>query len=130
VQQAYGVDAEYSQGRFLARSEVLWSTWTLPVALTSTEDETLGAASVLVEGRYRILPGIQLAARAERLGFENVQSPAGRLPWEASVRRFEIGAGYSVIRNVTLKASWQRNLRRGGRILHDTLWAGQIVYWF
>ena len=45
VQQAYGIDAEYAQGRFLARSEMLWSTWTLPVALTSTEDETLGATS-------------------------------------------------------------------------------------
>ena len=130
VQQAYGVDAEYAQGRFLARSEVLWSTWTLPVPLTSAEDETLGATSVLVEGRYRILPGIQLAARAERLGFERVQAPAGWLAWDAPVRRFEIGAGYSVVRNVTLKASWQRNLRPGTRVPHDSLWAGQIVYWF
>ena len=70
------------------------------------------------------------AARAERLGFEAVQTPAGRLPWDATVRRFEVGTGYSVVRNVTLKASWQRNLRSGGRIVHDTLWAGQIVYWF
>ena len=130
VQQAYGVDAEYAQGRFLARSEVLWSTWTLPVPLTSAEDETLGATSVLVEGRYRILPGIQLAARAERLGFERVQAPAGWLAWDAPVRRFELGAGYSVVRNVTLKASWQRNLRPGTRVPHDSLWAGQIVYWF
>ena len=130
VQRAYGLDAEYSQGRFLARSEVLWSTWTLPVALTSAEDETLGATSVLVEGRYRIFPGLQLAARGERLGFESVQAGAGRVSWDAPVRRFEAGVGYSIVRNVTLKASWQRNLRNGGRVRHDTLWAGQFVYWF
>ncbi len=31
--------------------------------------------------------------------------------------------GYSIIRNVTLKASWQRNLRDGGRVRRDSLWA-------
>ena len=130
VQQGFGLDAEYAQGRFLARSELMWSTWTLPLGLTSTENETLRATSVLVEGRYRIFPGLQLAARAERLGFADLPTANGPVPWEANVRRLELGVGYSVVRNVMLKTSWQRNLRDGGRVRHDTLWAGQIVYWF
>jgi hypothetical protein len=130
VQQAFGLDAEYAYGRFLARGEALWSRWTLPLTLAGNDDESLGGTSLLVEGRYRVLPGIQVAARAERLGFERLDTAAGRAAWDAPVRRFEIGAGYSVIRNVTIKASWQRNLRDGGRILDDSLWAGQIVYWF
>jgi hypothetical protein len=130
VQQAVGLDVEYAQGRFLGRSEFLWSQWTLPVSLTGDGDTPLGASSVLVEGRYRLLPGVQVAARAERLGFDDVLTAEGPVSWDAAVRRFEIGAAYAVIRNVTVKGSWQRNLRQGGRVTDDTLWAGQIVYWF
>ena len=130
MQEAFGVDAEYAIGRFLARSEVLWSSWTLPVGLTSADNERLDATTVLVEGRYRILPGLQLAARVERLGFAELPTAAGPIAWDAPVRRIEAGIGYSIIRNITLKASWQRNLRDGGRVRRDSLWAGQIVYWF
>jgi hypothetical protein len=130
VQQAFGLDAEFAHGRFLTRGELLWSAWTLPLSLTGAGNETLHATSVLVEGRYRLLPGLQLAARAERLGFAQLPTLAGPVAWDAPVRRLELGVGYSVVRNVMLKTSWQRNLRDGGRIHHDTLWAGQIVYWF
>jgi hypothetical protein len=51
-------------------------------------------------------------------------------PWEAPVQRVELGASYAVIRNVLVKASWQRNTRQGGRIQRDTLGALQVVYWF
>jgi hypothetical protein len=130
VQHAFGLDAEYAIGRFLARSEALWSHWRLPVTLAGNDDETLAGTSVLLEGRYRIFPGVQIAARAERLGFERLDAVTGPVSWEAPVRRFEIGGGYSIIRNVIIKGSWQRNLRGGGRVLDDTLWAAQIVYWF
>jgi hypothetical protein len=130
VQQAWGVDGEYSQGRFLARSEMIWSRWTLPVAWTRDENPRLGAMSVLVEGRYRIFPGIHIAARGERLGFSRIATAAGPQRWEADVRRFEFGGGYSVIRNVMVKAAWQRHLRDGGRVRRDSIGALQIVYWF
>ena len=76
------------------------------------------------------MPGLQLAARGERLGFEQLPTMAGPMAWDAPVRRLEVGVSYAVVRNVTFKTSWQRNLRDGGRVRHDTLWAGQIVYWF
>jgi hypothetical protein len=130
VQQAIGVDAEYSQGRFLGRSEVIWSRWSLPLTSIDADDPQLEATSLMAEARYRILPGVHLAARAERLGFSRVTTPTGPLAWEAPLRRLEIGAGYAIIRNVIVKASWQRNVRDGGRVRRDTLGALQLLYWF
>jgi hypothetical protein len=129
VQKAVGVDAEYSAGRFLGRSEVIWSQWSVPMPSAATHAR-LSATSLLAEGRYRILPGVHVAARAERLGFSRLQTTAGLQSWEAPVRRYEIGAGYSVTRNVLVKGSWQRNLRQGGRVVLDTIGALQVVYWF
>jgi len=42
----------------------------------------------------------------------------------------EIGAGYSLQRNLLLKISGQHNTRDGGRVTHATLVGAQIVYWF
>jgi hypothetical protein len=130
VQRALGVDVEYSEGRFLARTEIIGSRWTLPVALTGDRDERLSATSFLVEGRYRIAPGVQLAARAEHLGFAKLWVPGGVQRWEAPVSRVELGGGYAIIRNIIVKASWQRNIRDGGRVRSETLGAVQVVYWF
>jgi hypothetical protein len=130
VQQALGVDAEYSEGRFLARAEIIRSHWRLPFGLSGGDGERLGAHALLVEARYRVYPGVQLAARAERLDFSRILAGGVMEPWEAPVRRIELGVGYSIIRNITIKASVQRNTRDGGRILRDTLGAMQVVYWF
>jgi hypothetical protein len=130
VQQAVGVDGEYSQGRFLARAEVIRSHWMLPFAFAGHDHERLGAHAVLVEGRYRVFPGVQLAVRAERLDFSRVDAGGRREWWEAPVQRIEVGASYAIIRNVTVKASAQRNTRDGGRVRRDTLGAMQVVYWF
>lgn len=130
VQRAVGVDAEYSEGRFLARTEVIHSNWTLPVPLTGPQAEELSATAMIIEGRYRILPGIQLALRAERLDFSRLEVRGVRERWEAPVRRVEVGGSYAITRNVTVKAAWQRNTRDGGRVLRDALGALQVVYWF
>jgi hypothetical protein len=130
VQQAIAADLEYSVGRFLARSEVIRSEWQLPMTSVQDEDLDLSAVSVLGEARYRIVPGVQVAARAERLGFNRVAASNGLVEWEAPVRRYEIGAAWSLRRNVTVKGSWQYNVRSGGRVRNDGLGAAQILYWF
>jgi hypothetical protein len=73
---------------------------------------------------------VHIAARGEHLGFNRVAASAGLQAWEAPVRRFELGGGYALIRNVIVKASWQRNLREGGRVRRETLGALQVLYWF
>jgi hypothetical protein len=130
VQRAIGLDAEYSEGRFLARAEVIRSHWNLPFPLAGDDDQRLGAHSMLVEGRYRVFPGVQIAARAERLDFSRIQWRGLAELWEAPVERLEAGVSYSIVRNVILKGSVQRNTRDGGRIRRDTLGAVQVGYWF
>ena len=126
VQRGLGIDAEYSRGRFIGHGEAMWSKWTLPEPFSGGP---LRATSVFGEARYRLFPGIHIAARAEHLGFSRVTGWV-RTPWEAPVKRFEVGAGWSVLRNVMLKTSWQRNLREAGRVQRDSLGAAQLVYWF
>jgi hypothetical protein len=130
VQQALGVDAEYSVGRLLVRGEMIRSAWTLPIDVIASGDDALRATAVMTEARYRVWPGLHVAARAEQLGFGDVPTAAGSQSWDARVRRLEIGGGYSIIRNVMVKSSWQRNTRDGGRVRRDTLGAIQVVYWF
>lgn len=129
VQSALGIDAEYSEGRFLGRSELIWTRWTVPMPGTPT-NLRLDATALVAEARYRVWPGLYFAGRAERLGFNRLQTTTGLQAWEAPVRRFEIGGGYSLIRNVVVKAAWQRNLRVGGRVQDDSLGAIQVLYWF
>jgi hypothetical protein len=126
VQRGLGLDAEYSIGRFVGRGELLWARWTLPTPFTGGP---LKATSVFGEARYRVLPGVHVAARAEHLGFSQITGSL-RDHWDAPVKRFEVGAGWSVLRNVMIKASWQRNLRDAGRVQHDSFGAMQLVYWF
>jgi hypothetical protein len=50
--------------------------------------------------------------------------------WEAPVTRVEIGGGYSLMRNLLLKASYQHNVRDAGRTTHLNLGAAQVIFWF
>ncbi len=130
VQRAWGADAEYSVGRFLARTETIWSRWTMPAIAAPFVDRPLDAVALLVEGRYRLLPGVHAAVRAERLDFNRVTGSTRTAEWDAPVQRLEVGGGWSIWRNLTVKASWQHNRRDGGRVRRLNLGAMQISYWF
>jgi hypothetical protein len=71
-----------------------------------------------------------VAARGERIDFSRITGRLGPNSWEARTWRIEAGAGYSLRRNVQVKATWQRNDRQGGRVQRDTLLCGQVLYWF
>ncbi len=129
-QQALGADGEYSAGPVVIRGELIRSTWTIPSVAAPRIDEPLVATAGLIEGRYKVMPGFYLAARGDRIGFSSITGTVRRDTWEAPIWRIEGGFGWSVIRNVTLKGSWQRNRRRGGRVQGDTLVAAQLLYWF
>ncbi|HUG53248.1 MAG TPA: hypothetical protein VMR21_06585 [Vicinamibacteria bacterium] len=124
-QMAWGADLEYSRGYWLARAEGVWSAWDLPLRSDPALRSPLRARGLMLEGRYKIRPGLYLAARADHLGFSRV---AGT-PWEAPVRRLEAGAGYSLRRNVLLKAVYQHSRREGTTASLSAL-AGQLVVWF
>lgn len=129
-QVAFGGDAEYSAGRFLVRGEAIRSAWHLPVFGRLQLAEPLVAYSSLIEGRYKIAPGFFVAVRGDRLDFSKIRGTAGPIEWEAQTWRVETGLGYSLTRNIMVKASWQKNGRDGGRVRKDALVAGQVLYWF
>jgi hypothetical protein len=131
VQQiAFGADAEFSAGPFLFRGEAIRSEWQLPVFGNLQLSEPIVAIASLLEGRYKIAPGLYVAMRGDRLDFSAIRGSRGLVEWESQTWRFETGLGYSVTRNILVKASWQKNGRDGGRVRKDALVAGQVLYWF
>jgi hypothetical protein len=129
-QIAFGGDAEYSTGRFLVRGEVLRVTWDMPRFGALQLEEPLGAISSLIEGRYKLAPGLYVAMRGDRLDFSTVPNSAGLAEWEAQTWRVETGIGYSLTRSIVFKGVWQVNRRDGGRVRKDSLGAVQVLYWF
>lgn len=132
-QVSAGADAEYSYSRWLVRSEVVWTRWRLPFAITPPEGDRVSALGAWVEGRYRLTPRFYVAGRVDRLGFSRVtgRSPFERRDtWDAGLRRVEAGAGYSIFRNLVARAVVQVNDRDGGRVTRRTYLSSQVAWWF
>src|SRR5262249_55496357 len=121
-QTAWGVDAEYSRDYYIVRAEVIVSTWQLPACTLCAAASrapvigSLRASALSIEGRYKIAPDFYTAARVDRLDFSTVRGTLTTAPWDAPVTRLEVGAGYSIQRNLLAKVSYQRNRRDGGRL--------------
>lgn len=130
TQTAWGTDFEYSRDHYLLRTEVIVSEWRLPSGAPPTLGRPLRARATSVEGRYKLGPGLYGAMRWDHLGFSTLRGTLGTETWEAPVTRVEAGVGYLLQRNLLLKASYQRNVRDGGRVRGLTIGATQLVYWF
>jgi hypothetical protein len=131
TQTAWGADVEYSRDHYLLRLESIVSAWQLPAVDAPFLDLPLRAVSTSVEGRYKITPAFYAAARLDHLGFSDLIGSQTTAPWDAPVTRVEVGGGYSILRNLLVKATVQRNARDGGRLQRRAiLGAMQVVYWF
>ena len=130
TQTAWGGDVEYSRDYYLVRLETIVSDWTLPRVGAPGGDLTLRAVATSVEGRYKIRPGLYAAARLDHLGFSEVTGATRSDTWDAPVTRVELGAGYSIQRNLLVKVEYQHNARSGGRVQQLHLGAAQLVFWF
>jgi hypothetical protein len=133
-QNTFGADAEYSRGYWLLRSETIVSSWRMPAIEAPFLDEPLRAWSTFLEGRYRLTPRLYVAARGEYLGFSKIHAGEDpgtqRVEWDAPVTRAEIGAGFSIQRNVRVKLAYQYNWRDDGTTRRRGALATQIGYWF
>ena len=105
---------------------------TVPPAQVAIRDP-LTALSTSIEGRYKLRPRLYVAARFDHLTFSDLADASGiSPPWDAPVRRTEVGGGYSLQRNLVLKLSYQYNTRDGGVVPTKVakFGAAQLVYWF
>ena len=133
AQTALGADLEYSRDYWLVRTELVWSQWDVPFLEVPVEGSAISALAAWVEGRYRVTPRFQVAARADRLTFSNV---TGRFvadqptPWDSPLTRFELGGSYALQRNLSLRAVAQFNRRSGGRVEERTFFSTQLAWWF
>lgn len=130
TQRAWGADIEYSRDHYLVRAETVVSDWRIPPGQSPAITDPLRAVGTTIEGRYKIRPGLYGAARWDHVGFSRIEGTAGPRTWDAPVTRVEAGVGYMLQRNVVLKASYQRNVRDGGRVRALTIGAAQLVYFF
>ena len=137
VQQAFGLDAEFSRGHWLLRTEGILSRWFVPPVEAPFVPSPLESWGVFVEARRKILPGLYAAARFDHVGFSSLTAspPEGSqtplvTTWEAPVTRVEVGAGYNIHRNVVVKAVVQQNWRKEAAEQSDMVVAAQTQFWF
>jgi hypothetical protein len=135
TQTAWGGDAEYSRDHYLLRFETIVSQWRMPITPTQPPvvalQTPLSALSTSLEGRYKLRPDLYVAARYDHLGFSEETSADETVPWDVPVTRIEIGAGYSIQRNLLLKGSFQHDDRDGGFLQKvEKMLAAQLVFWF
>ncbi|MBI3263483.1 MAG: hypothetical protein HYZ58_10075 [Acidobacteria bacterium] len=130
VQRAFGLDAEFSSGYWLIRTEAIFSQWSLPAILAPYLNAPLGAVAFDVEGRYKVWPGVFLAGRVDHLHFSKVLGSSGLTTWDAPVSRVESGIGIYLRRNLIWKVVYQGNWRDGGRVRRLHVGASQLLFWF
>ena len=124
AQRAFGFDAEYSRDHWLVRGELIWNQWQVP-----TLSEHLVASNMFIESRYKVLPGMYVAGRVDRLGFSTLRSAQQPRTWDAPVTRVETGLGYYLRRNLLAKLAYQYNWRDGGLVRRRGLLATQLHFW-
>jgi hypothetical protein len=129
-QRSWGFDAEYSRDHWLVRAEGIAVRYTLPYLEDPPIDEPITSNGISVEGRYRIVPGVTVGARVDRIGFSELTGRYQTLPWDAPVSRVEAGVAWTIARHVTARVSIQHNRRDRGRVTSATLPAVQVSLWF
>ena len=134
-QRVGGLDLELAGGRWLARADLVVSDWRMPLLGAPALTNPLRAVATAVEIRRTLAPGLYVAGRAEHLSFSSVTTSTVKtgprvVSWDAPVSRLEVGGGYSILRNVGVRASVQFNRRDGGRVRESMLPAAQLMFWF
>ena len=125
-QTGIGGDFNYARGHLILYGEAAWSRWDVPKIA-----DPVDALSAFLESRYRLLPGLYLAGRLDRLTFSDITSSSGQSePWEFPVTRIEIGTGYSWERHVILKVVGQFNRYDEATELDENVIAFQVVVHF
>lgn len=115
-QRLVGLDLEYSIDHFIFFAEVYWSDWDAP-----TISGDLSAVGYYIEARYKIRPGLFVAARWNQMLFDEIpDGTGGDETWDRNSWRIELGVGYFLYVNLLAKAQVEFNETRGPNDPDDT----------
>jgi hypothetical protein len=129
-QRAFGIDAEASWGRWLARGEYVSNAWRVPPLDAPRIADPLASRAGYIEAKVRLHPRLYAAARGDVMRFTSIPASGGVQSWEAAVSRLEYGIGITLRRGLLVKATVLSNWRDGGRVRRSNLGAVQFLCWF
>ncbi len=107
-QTGIGGDFNYARGHLILYGAAAWSRWDVP-----NVEDPVDALSAFLETRYRLIPGLYVAGRLDRLTFSDITSRSGQgEPWEVpaypsgdryrlflgKARHFESGRSIQLVR--------------------------------
>ncbi len=104
MQKILGADMRYSRGWTEINGELARNWWENPLL-----DDDLACTAGYLELKQKLSPGLFLAARYDRITYDELTDSAGKFSWGYNLTRIETGAGYYFTRDILLKLVWQHN---------------------
>ena len=120
-QQLWGVEAAFSRGPAVVRSEVFYDQWDVPNVTDRATD-----VSGYLEVQSDVVAGLWIAARVAAIHYRAISNGAGTAAWDYDVRRAQLTTGYRATRNVELKVELMRTKTEGPRDPADDLLSLQL----
>jgi hypothetical protein len=125
VQNSLGLDVRWARHDWIVSGEVV---------LTEFETASSGdlqAASWFVQARYKVSPGVWLAARLGQMLANDAVGPGGApFAWQSDVWRAEFGGGWRIRPNVLLKAGYTFTHTEDDPVAGEHLWGTGIGWRF
>lgn len=122
----FGVDARARFDDLTLTFEGFYNSWDTPQYL---REKNIEAYMAYVEGQYSISPDFYVAARLDRIMYDDITNPTNgqKTPWGYDVSRIEAGVGFSPISNIVLKGVVQHNSLDHPTIKSITVYALQAM---
>jgi hypothetical protein len=100
-QRLIGGEAVFARGPVAARAELFVNRWDVPNVNGAVDD-----LSYSIESKVKLTAGLFAAARFGEIRFNDVDAGTASGPWDYDIRRFQLGAGYRLLRNTEIRAEY------------------------
>lgn len=102
VQELLGAEIVFARGHASMRAEMFANRWHVPNIPEDPRD-----ISYSVEGRVKLAAGLFTAARYGAIRYNTLGGGGGVSgAWDHDIQRFQLGAGYRVLRNTEVRAEY------------------------
>lgn len=125
IQNSLGLDVRWARHDWIVSGEVMLTEF------ETARSGDLQAASWFVQARYKVSPGVWLAARIGQMLANEAVGPGGvPFAWQSDVWRAEIGGGWRIRPDVLLKAGYTFNHTEDDPVAGEHLWGTGIGWRF